>query len=512
MSNYFTLKNMINYKINNSELKEVESIFSWEKSNRPRTPILDFCGPVVNTYLNPNAQYYYFTTLKDYNINKMLLVINHNNIAVPVSRDLDNHKKGLLCKVLKVYDENYKYKNTLDEGVWVVEHVHIPKERYEWNGKSLLFYSKNRYMAGNDSLYRETVANEVRPLLPNLTKDKFVPEANFITLYYIPKDTIIKYMDIHIPRFNILLSRNNNLEEVRHPDFVDDEPTRLKVEFTNNTHIRYEIVKHTLPSAYEFYYVKTGNDIISITPVCSTDKEEGCYRSVINNGITVSKTYSSFENMGKEFGVYPTMDEAKYNGDVNKEFELQKQVLDKTRLEVESERIKFDFSKLELEHEKLATESEKIKLENERLKYDYEKLKLEGDKLKLDKEKLHMDMKKLEIEKQMLDIKLSLSELEYDKKKFEQHISNSKAMLDFNLYKRKIVMDIKKLSLEQDNMVYKYNHDRSMYTMKHHYDMEKISAETQALSYKSKVDSLSKATSAVNITLSTMVALIKTFN
>ena len=503
MLNYYTLKNLTNYKITSNELRTVEDIFSWEKNNREGVPVLGFCGPVTNMYLKPNAQYYYFTTMNEFEINQTLLVVNHNNIATPMSRDLDNHKKSTLCRVLKAYDDRYKNKVTLEEGVWIVEHVHVPKERYEWTGKALLFYNRNKYVAGDDIVFRENIANEVRPLIPNLTKDKFIPEANFIVLYFIPKETILKHPDIHIPRFNILITRNNNIEEIRHPDFVDKEPL-LKVEFMNHTYVRYEVVKHTLPSPYEFYYVKTGTEVISIKPICTTDKEEGCYKSIVNNGITVSKEFSNLENMGKEFGVYLSADEAKYNGDVNKEIELQKQGLDKQKLEVESERIKFDFAKLKVEYDKLENEKSRIELEYERIKY-------EEKKLKMDKEKLSIELQKIKLEKRMLNIKLTLTDLDFDKKKFEHYISNHKAMLDYNLYRRKVLTELRKLQLEKDNMITKYNNDKSMAEIKHEYEVRKMGLESISLSHKSNVDNLSKATTAINLTLSTIAALVKAF-
>lgn len=503
MLNYYTIKNLTNYKITSDKLKDVEDIFNWEKRNREGVPAMGFCGPVANMYLKPNTQYYYFTTMNEFEINQTLLVVNHNNIATPMSRDLDNYKKSTLCKVLRAYDDRYKNKTTLDEGVWIVEHVHVPKERYEWSGKTLLFYNRNKYVAGDDIEFREITANEVRPLIPNLTRDKFIPEANFIVLYFIPKETILKHPDIHIPRFNILVTRNNNIEEIRHPDFIDKEPL-VKVEFMNHTYVRYEVVKHTLPSPYEFYYVKTGTEVISIKPICTTDKEEGCYKSIVNNGITVSKEFSNLENMGKEFGVYLSADEAKYNGDVNKEIELQKQGLDRQKLEVESERIKFDFAKLKVEYDKLENEKSRIEL-------DFEKIKYEEKKLKLDKEKLSIELKKMKIEKNMLKIKLALTDLDFDKKKFEHYISNHKSMLDYNLYRRKALTELRKIQLDKDNMITKYNNDRSMAEIKHEYEVRKINMETVSLGHKSKVDNLSKATTALNLTLSTVAGLVKAF-
>ena len=69
MINYYTLKNLTNYKITSNELRTVEDIFSWEKNNREGVPVLGFCGPVTNMYLKPNAQYYYFTTMNEFEIN-----------------------------------------------------------------------------------------------------------------------------------------------------------------------------------------------------------------------------------------------------------------------------------------------------------------------------------------------------------------------------------------------------------------------------------------------------------
>ena len=106
----------MNFRLFNSifpDLGDWNDIFSWEKNNREGVPVLGFCGPVTNMYLKPNAQYYYFTTMNEFEINQTLLVVNHNNIATPMSRDLDNHKKSTLCRVLKAYDDRYKNKVTL---------------------------------------------------------------------------------------------------------------------------------------------------------------------------------------------------------------------------------------------------------------------------------------------------------------------------------------------------------------------------------------------------------------
>ena len=512
MSSYYTLNEIKNYKINSSELKPILDIFSWEKKNKPIGAPACF-GEVANMYLSPNIQYYYFTTIQDNRINNRLLLVNHLNFASPLSRDLDSKKRHDLCKVLSVYDNNYSGKATLEEGIWVVEQLHIPKDRYEWSGKALSFFGHNKYVANDDSVYRERIAAELEPLIKNIRQEQFVPEANFVVLYFIPKQLIINYMDIFIPKFNILLTRSDSITEIKHPSLIkEDEYTEpYKVDFSCTTHIRYEVVKHITPSAYEFYYVKIGNEVISITPIVCTDKAEGCYKYVMSNGIASEKTFSPLEDMGREFGVYRTKEEAMYNGDPNKELELNKQELDRNKLEIENKKLeietekinlensklKFDYEKLKLEYEKIEGEAKRIKLEHERLELetekiklshaqlenDADKIKLEGEKLKMEKEKLTIDLKKIEIENKILDIKLDLAELDLDKKRFENYVATNKAGLEFNLYKRKVMLDLLKISLEMDNNKKKH-----------------------------KLDNVSKVTTAVNTTLNGILTLIRAFN
>ena len=111
----------------------------------------------------------------------------------------------------------------------------------------------------------------------------------------------------------------------------------------------------------------------------------------------------------------------------------------------------------------------------------------------------------------MLNIKLTLTDLDFDKKKFEHYISNHKAMLDYNLYRRKVLTELRKIQLEKDNMITKYNNDKSMAEIKHEYEVRKMGLESISLSHKSNVDNLSKATTAINLTLSTIAALVKAF-
>ena len=129
----------------------------------------------------------------------------------------------------------------------------------------------------------------------------------------------------------------------------------------------------------------------------------------------------------------------------------------------------------------------------------------------MDKEKLSIELQKIKLEKRMLNIKLTLTDLDFDKKKFEHYISNHKAMLDYNLYRRKVLTELRKIQLEKDNMITKYNNDKSMAEIKHEYEVRKMGLESISLSHKSNVDNLSKATTAVNLTLSTIAALVKAF-
>lgn len=492
---YFTHRDIKTYKINYSDFTKMEILFKWEKNYAPRNHPVANGYITMNKHLYPHEQFYYFTTMKDSTLNNDILILNHNNIAFPLSRDVDNEKTEILASVLGNIESEYASRKTLDEGIWVVEQIFIPRERRDVAGKALAYANYNRYIGGDDDSYRRSIYYNAKTVAATLKPIDIINECSYYTIYFIPRKLIVSYENIYVPKFNIFITRTNNLTDIKHPDLRDDDiDTSLidKPELTTHTNIKYEIVKYGAVNACEKYYVKTGNSVMPINPIFNADKPEGCYKTVLVNGIAMDKQFCKLEDMAKEFGIYRSEDEALYNGDLSKQIELNKLSVDKNKIElevkklqseserinVENERLKLEYRKLEVDHEKISNEkeklilekdklvqeSEKIKLENiklaneaerlkndsEKIKLEFDKTKLEGEKLKVEKEKMEHELKKLEFENRALELKVKALQNEYRKKVLEHSLTISKLETELGYHSKKLDMDYQYSKLKQE--------------------------------------------------------------
>lgn len=439
-SSMFILHDMETYLIDEpNQVNDYDSLFSWRKLVQDQCLVNPVGQGECKDYMNPNYQLFYFNGIEDNSLTNDLVVLHHNNIALPISAVIEAEKRFKLARMLgKVNNKNMP---DYAQGIYVAEYYRITR------GINESIVSAYNYMAYGNGVFSNN--SEFQFLL----KEKLYREKNrkfslgfpidIRLVYFLPKEVLVENESVYVPKLNVVFTRKNPNREVYHPSSEIARKNIEGISIPTVSSVAYEIVRNRMETTdISTYYVKTGNSVEPIRVTLDPNREEGVFKRTYVNGVASKTEHCYLGDAASKFGIYPSKELAETNGDLSKKIELDK-------LENEKEKIKLDYNKITLEYQKI---------ENDKKKLEFELHRMEEEKKMM--EKRH------EYEILLMGKKLEVTNLELAKRELEYLINKRKTMLEFEYQKEKIKHDLRMALLA-------HQHAKEL----HYLHMDKISEE-----------------------------------
>lgn len=261
----------------------------------------------------------------------------------------------------------------VDKGVFIVDYYTI------YNDSTADVESAIEYYLNYQNLQydRDTINNIIEKVTTKVG-NSFETEIKIRLITFVPESEINEHVNLYIDKSDILLISGNLNSNTMHPN------SRYYKDLCNKTvnsvnSIEFDIVDNISTTPY---FIKIGNKVEKFLPTRDIERSNGGLITMFKNGKEISSKKYNLRELGKEYGIYRTKDEADSDGNVARLAELDK-------LTVEKGKISLELTKIEHERNKLKDERDffREKWNNETLLFE-QKFKL----AELDIAKRYSDM------------------------------------------------------------------------------------------------------------------------
>jgi hypothetical protein len=289
---------------------------------------------------SPDITTHVFSTMGDnlYQVTRdgIILPIKVNNIAKYIN------KQSLSQEYYKEYG---------DEGVYIIKSFLLYDASPETLKKMISYYLDTHSST-------EVTFDSIRSHLNDYLLDN--NRSRILTLRiikFVSKRVLLNHKNVYVEDLGTTLSVG--MPTTKH--------TINEIDKTESAIIDINIIDNM--SKNKIYYLMVGNEAVAVPSKQSNTKSCGCTMKVYTNGYEVKNNEVGLEKLN-DLGIYSTVDEALYNGDVKNKIEhlkgLQKnEKLEQARVNTTVAYNKMDhteyLAKLELEHKKIAFENSLLK-------------------------------------------------------------------------------------------------------------------------------------------------------
>lgn len=351
----------------------LDVIFGWRRLSSREVVSDSF----INTQYNyPAHLKYYFSTIKDPDINENLLVLHSNNIPVSITHRLSLIQEKELAKVVGHNETVNGVSGWCKEGVWIVEYYNLDNAIAKGHKDAIKYLTECSYIyKNNDKLnmqIKDYVAMKANQKV-QLSRYFKYPDIKIRIVSFIPKEKILEHIRLRINDLNIMINLGELDPNIRYREEIPPRSI-IKPDLTLKHSVNYEIVNNEDSDFPKFVYTVSGNEVLKL-PVCQIlGRKSGCYISRYINGVCATNEYSTLDDMEKTFGIYRTEEDAKFAGDPAKQLEFGK--LNVEREKIDANLRELDFKRYDIRNKRFLSTVELDKKREEWM-YNTEKMKLE---------------------------------------------------------------------------------------------------------------------------------------